>query len=288
MDTDRYDRLVALAFNGMPLGDYPLEADRRSEEDKRFSEMQGLAWAVVGCKLDRAIANISFMSPPAPDCVVEFRDGSSVDLEIARIAFEDELQYRKTLIRILASSNELLQIRIDPYTIPGEYFFRFYDHGVPLPNQARKISEELVELVVSEISAMDPSTSFIKAGPAYPMLASLGVHVTRGDLEGPAHIATDGKPRPDFGKLLYDGFYRMLDKKKKLFPGYNTSRPVWLAFYVETPGSMTVGIVDELLGERIDPAPFDRVLVGSFTTGVAFVTAGEPPIYTSLTTDEQV
>lgn len=67
----------------------------------------------------------------------------------------------------------------------------------------------------------------------------------------------------------------------------NGAYPVWLVVGGHSLRQKFIALtLVEHLTKRddIDPAPFERVLVGCYTAGVTFMRGGEPPRYTSLTT----
>ena len=178
---DRYEWLLGIVFDGRTFGEYPTDFEVSAERLKRHLEVQGLGWTLAGCDADLSIASIDFVAPPAADCAVLLRDGFKVNMEVARVAVEAELQYQDTLKRIIATADDGLRAICDPEQIPGEYFFRFYGSDRPSPKQVRDIANELAEFVLKEVSQNRPSASYRRAGNAYPTLASLGAHVARAD-----------------------------------------------------------------------------------------------------------
>src|SRR5581483_4700254 len=81
----RSDRVCSIVFDGIPLGDYPIEP-----AGNRFGEKEMLAMVLVSCEVDRCIESIQSLSERpgenTPDFQAKLQDQSLIRIEVTRFA----------------------------------------------------------------------------------------------------------------------------------------------------------------------------------------------------------
>jgi hypothetical protein len=285
----RYERLKRLVVNGQPLGDYDSDArlDRRAQ--KVFIEMQWTGIALVGCDADLEITSLQSLDEEhgktTPDFEVMTKAGQRVLIEHSRLVVADEMQEQNARKNLL----HRIQVAVDKRAdfARGTFYVRFYSDSKLNFRDLRKATPELLAFLECVAQKPASATSLREAGPAFPTLHRLGVHVAyepgsdlaRVVVQAPMTLSSHSDDR----RL----FQERVDEKKAKFGGYNVGVPVWLVLSAESPTTplKAISIVEQLrYVDSFDPRPFARVMLGCLTAGVTFSELGKLPKYTSLDT----
>jgi len=262
------------------------------ESTKRVNEMEGLAYALVGCDLDLEITELRCLSPRGGRATADFeatmRDGRTIRVELARLIDADEKRYLDAIGEIITRARRVIDATpgIDMLTGGGSIVIRFYGE-VPMPHDIDDASTELANVIVKDVPRKGVGTTLWPVGADCSTLHRLGAHWAHLTYDGTTVISADASPRMGNQQAATARLLPMFAQKRAKFSDYSEGKPVWLVFYSDTQLFYPIGIVDSLRDvETFDPRPFERVLVGCFTAGVVFETPNEKPRYTSLQTND--
>jgi hypothetical protein len=285
----RLHRMLALKFDGRPLGDHELPHENEKEKLKHVNEMEALAYALVGCDVDLEIADVETLSPrpgkATPDFEAILRGGRRVRIELSRLTDEDEKRYLDVLGKIARMVEKKLA-GIDGTGGGGEVVFRFYGDTPPTVSDVKAASAEVVQVIIEQVARASPSSRLYAVGPERPTLHALGTYWALRDREGPTRMSVDPSRQRANQRAATATFLPIIMEKRTKFADYSDGKPVWLVLYVDTRLFYPLGVINSLRGETsFDPAPFERVMLGCFTAGVIFEEANRRPQYSSLTTD---
>ncbi len=292
----RFGRLCSIIVDGTPLGDHRTNVQRNREEAKRFVELQWAAIALVGCDADLQIREIRSLAPrhgaATPDLEAALRDDRTVRLELSRIVFGSENQQNAYFATIAGVAQQTLE-KVPAYANAGTFHYRVYDpNGTKIgKREALAGAAELAAFIQGEARLQKCSASmYAPDAGQYPTLSRLGVHVCHDEPVGTAvSVMWDPMTEPADVPGALDVFNRIRTEKAAKVSEYSDGGtvPVWLVFAAQSLKQkfLALSLVNHLAGvNMVDPAPFERVLVGCYAAGVTFLEPGKPPRYTSLTT----
>jgi len=242
----------------------------------------GAAWALVGANVESEIRELHTVAPrndlPAPDLDAVLVDDRRVRIEICTLVDEREQVYVNVLAAAARRTNAALAACpgiVDVIGSDAPIYVRFYD-TLPMPQDISMIAQELTALVIAEGADIPRTSSMRKVGQQYPTLHRVGTHWTRLPSEEPVRVEIDvmqhlfGRPQPGAS------ISRMFAQKAANYSAYaDDGVPIWLVMYVQSRLSFAYGDVEAIVsGPPLDPAPFDRVIVGALTIGTTFERAG--------------
>ena len=223
----RRDRLFALRYNGIPLGDVEpkfLDGDPGNDYARGFDEVMAFAHLAVGSALDAEVANIRTSDPPKPDLIVDLIDGRTVYVEVGRVTASESY-----FGRIKAVNRGIRSMLRDPSFL-GEIQGRNVVFTMP-EAPARKESMQAVAEIVAVFRSTDFDTvergALLSVSPSVaPLLASLKVKYLAGRGISTGLSARQAANWFDPWDAASD-FYSMLEKKLK--KSYDVDAPLWLA-----------------------------------------------------------
>lgn len=282
----RYERLSGLVFDGRPLRDHELSADK--EPAKRIEEMHAVGYALVGCEVDLELASLRSLRTRKGRATADFeattRDGNEVRIELGRLVDPAEKMYLNALGEIVRRCRDVLAVisELDQVTGGGTIFVRFFG-GVPTSKDIPFAAAELAQVILHDVPSKGISPTLWPVAGEYTTLHRLGAHWAHDNREGPTSITVDPSRQVGDKEATRAQFFRLVRHKAEKIADYSEGKPVWLVTYVDSRLFYPLGIVESLAEETtLNPRPFDRVMVGCFTAGVVF-SAGCAPRYVSLT-----
>jgi len=288
---ERKRRLLALSFDGTPLGEYAqqLASERLGEidYDDDTSERNALGHVLVGCRYDDQVSQINRLRPPDPDFKVALQDGRIVGAEVTRavdrlakkyIGDIDEVRLR---VEETIASDAELEARIRGCHVA----FVFFD-TLGKGSNCEKAANEIVRLLRT-IDLSKPHTELLMADAAtFPILARSQVRYALVRTEVSQRQLTF-RPQRYFtspGRVVAAA-HDILQKKKSKFAEYSANYPeVWLVISIDEPlgdPRMVFPLLEQHIA-KFSPGPFARLLVGCFDEGLAIPNSGEPAIHSML------
>lgn len=287
VDADgRFARLCSISVDGVPLGNQRADVARNREEEKRFVELQWAAIALVGCDADLEVRELRSLAArhdvATPDFEAALRDGRTVRLELSCIVFGSENQQNKYFDAIARIAQQTLE-KMPAYANAGTYHYRVYDpNGTKIGKDEAKVGAvELAAFIQSDGRFKKVSSSmYLAQADRYPILSRLGVHVCHDEPAGtPIGVMWDPMSEPADIQGALGVFERIRSDKGAKVAEYsdNGAVPVWLVLAAQSLKQefLALSVVNHLEHvNTIDPAPFERVLVGCYTAGVTFLEDG--------------
>jgi hypothetical protein len=271
-----HERLKAIVFDSMPLGAHVLTNDR--EPNKRQNEMLALGHVLVGTGVDIEVSEVRSLTATSAHATADFEAsmlaGKTVRIELCRIANVQEKRCIDAVEDISRRAVALLNAASDVPRLFGgsDPFYVRINGRVPMPRDVVAAADELAHLILSEGPSIRTSRSMRRVTARYPVLHDLEAHWTRIDgdalyleIEPPRHLLAPFDGRIEFAEIMV--------KKARKIHAYSGGGgfPVWLATYVDTAFKYPYGIVEEFRsGLPLEPAPFNRLLIGCLTNGVTF------------------
>jgi hypothetical protein len=106
---------------------------------------------LVGCGVDREIAELRSLPPPAADFEAILNGGSTVRIELARLVDEDEKRYLDVTGTITERGQRILDERAEPAAPPaGSFVLRFYGTVPPQPQDINSAAAELADFIATD------------------------------------------------------------------------------------------------------------------------------------------
>lgn len=278
------ERMLEVSFDEKALGNFELEEQK--EPAKRLNEMHALAYALVGCDVDRELVDVHPMPTrkeiPTPDFEAVTCDGP-VRIELCRLV-DAEKRYLNALDQIATRVYRLLIADAAMACLTGTITLRFYG-DMPRASHIEMAVAELARALPSVAPYTPPSTTLWPFGVEYVTLHRLGAHWARTSASGSLQLQIEPNKGLSFRDDALRQFDKMFQKKAGKIEHYSDGMPVWLVMYDDTRVSYPLGTI-QALSERqdFDPRPFARVLVGCFTAGVIFEPALPPRITSPMST----
>lgn len=275
-------------MDGKPLRDYEVDAPTDKQSRNRLREMQWLAIVLLGCDADselRDIRRLDERSIPTADFEATTKRGEILRIELGNVVSEEEMRSSSAIRRM--ESEVQRRLRSNPDGVRGGFSARLYPGISPTGSDVAPATAELIGFIREIAAVAVPSRKLYPAGNQYGTLQKLGAHVAYlGRREEPIFQLRATHQVSNYNATM-ERFARLLRKKKTKVESYSGGYPVWLAVAVESPvvPLLAIGFVQYLQSvDTVDPAPFERVLVGCHTAGATFTKSGQKPRYTSLDT----
>jgi hypothetical protein len=298
-DERRFERLCNIIVDGRRLGTYELDVARTKADWKRFVEIQWAGFALVGCDADLKIAELRTQperrNATTPDFEATLKAGGSAQIELVRLILEDEVPQFKYYDDMGRETQAYLSQ--GPYANAGEFIFRSQDgiHAISKADVAA-IAGELAAYILTTPELQHVSTYVV--GPRlyghvdeFPLLAQLNVAAVHRTTGAPVRVLWAPLPADfDDDEIVKDFVDGSLRKKMDNFAkGYNTAgTAVQLLVAIPPSPIQTLRAASLIYTLRaypsLDVGPFERVMFGAYTCGVAFV-GNQPPIFTGITRD---
>lgn len=276
----RRSRMKDLIVDGEPLGDHAVDAPTEKKARSRFKEMQWLAISLLGCDADlelRDVRRLDERSVPTADFEATTKGGEILRIELGNVVDEEEMRSDRAIRRIESEVQRRLSSNVAG--MGGEFASHLYPGAAPIGSYVAPATAEFIGFIREIAAVAQPSRKLHPAGSKYGTLEKLGARLAyRGESVEPKFKLRAAHKVSDHSATM-KSFMSLLSKTG----GY----PVWLVLAVESPvvPFLAIGFVQYLQSlNTIDPAPFERVLVGCYTAGVTFTDAGHRPRYTSLDT----
>lgn len=284
----RRDRMKSLIVDGRPLGDHEFDASTDKKARSRFKEMQWLAISLLGCDADlelRDVRRLDERSVPTADFEATTKRGEILRIELGNVVNEQEMRSERAIRRI--ESEVWHRLSSNVVGVHGEFASVLYPGISPIGSDVAPATAEFIAFIREIAAVAQPSAKLHPAGSKYGTLQKLGAHLAYlSALEEPTFQLRAAHKVSDYSVTM-NSFTNLLIKKKAKVGSYSGGFPVWLAVAVESPvvPFLAIGFVQYLQNlDTLDPAPFERVLVGCYTAGVTFTKSGQKPRYTSLDT----
>jgi hypothetical protein len=263
---DRRRRLLAVYYNGTPLGDHvPVMRSSDPGEtyySKEFGEALSFANLAVGAGIDAKIANIVNASPPEPDLIVTMTHGAEVYVEVAQVTEESSARAANTIGAINKHiTNRYLTDAAFAKASKGK-FIDFKFPTVPKSSETMAVADEMIAILYATDFATVERKTFLKpSATTAPILNRLGAKYYIGAGSATALSAQLDAHTFDPQESANDLDARLADKLTKT---YAQGRPIWLAL-VLNDRMQVPSLTMELIQQRVPTTigQFERVIVGT-------------------------
>jgi hypothetical protein len=263
-DLKRQEKLFAVKFDGEAFGDGLLRIDKDDPFGFRWEKQYGEALALTRALLAFGLDPVSVtpQSPPKPDMLVTFSDGSEQNIEVGRILDDDSarragsIDYMKYgFNQTFASDESLRTMLVDRHVI------------VSFPSPPLKASEK--DACVSELAAYFKRRRFMmldeprdeKFDGECPTLAACSARFVIAKGRGWFFSIQQPRRRAD-PAIAVEHFEKMLDDKQS--KTYESASMPWLCLVIDDPeqaeaealNAIEASLSSENLGQ------FARIIVG--------------------------
>lgn len=276
---ERGARICAIVFDGFPLGDHSVEPS-----GNRFGEKELLAMLLVSCEIDEEIRSIRTLearpSIATPDFEAALKNGSIVRIEVTRFADRVIAEYMGNMHALF---NIVQAVRRDDAALEAHIrglhvLFDFVK--VPRAAVRQGVVDEMVHLLYAirrdEISLCE----IIAVTAELPELQRLGATWA---VMAANQTETYVRFRPPLeltdNARMVEVASAVLERKRRRYEEYSDGNtvPVWLAAFVtDTISGVGLTAIQKLASDvdELDPAPFQRVLIGNFVAGILIDSTG--------------
>lgn len=276
---ERGARICAIVFDGVPLGDHPVESS-----GNRFGEKELLAMLLVSCEIDNEIRSIRTLEArpgtPTPDFEATLRSGAIVRIEVTRVADELIAPYMGNMhalfnvVQATRKDDPALEARISGLHV----LFEFND--APRAIVRQRAADEIVRLLYGIQRDAITLCRVIAAAPEFPELQRLGATWTVMAANQPETFVRFRPPLElaDNTRMV-KAAPTVLESKTRRYAEYsdNSTVPVWLgAFVTDTISGVGLTAIQKLASDvdQLDPGPFQRVMIGNFVAGILIDSTG--------------
>jgi len=275
----RRTRILALNIDGIPFGDWPLD-------HPKFPEADMLANALASNHIDGEIDSIRSLpergTVPTPDFEATLRSGAVVRIEVTTFADPVVRRYVGDLNSIFTPLQS--QWPTDPeiaQAMKGIRIVFSFPGPTPPANQRQAVRDEILSIMRRVDTNLARSLNRFAVPSDCPVLQGLGASFILRPTEAAAgELKYD--PNRDVATVdgIVDAAAPILASKIAKFDDYSAGGtiPVWLAIFVGDGISYKGLTAIQKLAHselRVDPGPFDRLLVGNYVVG--FYINREPP-----------
>lgn len=282
----RRERICALVFDGLPLGEHFVDEPRYEESDM-------LANVLVACDVDREIASIESLpergTKRTPDFEALLRGGRAVRIEVTQFADRAVRAYMGDLNSVFTPAQAAWREDAEILArIAGMHIFFDFPDDAPRGQSRRTAADEILR-VLRSIEPADVRPMHLTEPPADCKLlkslnvlwaiSAMGQADTRVQFRPPLTLA-------DAGRVIAASSDTLRDKKGK-HSDYsdNGQHDVWLAIFV-SDGVSYVGLtaIQEMADNaaNLDPHPFERLMIGNHVAGVLLDSKQRFAIYRSV------
>lgn len=270
---ERGARVCALMFDGTPLGNHPEETS-----GNRFGEKESLAMVLVSCEVDSEIQSIRTLearpNTNTPDFEARQVNGSIVRIEMTRFADELIAEYMGNMNALF---NIVQAVRRDNATlaahIEGLHVLFDFDEA-PRALFRHAVADEMVQLLLGIQRESATVFEVLEPPPECHQLRRLGVTWAVMAVDQPETYVRFQPPLDlaDHRRMVSTA-PTVLESKKRRYQQYSDSGsvPVWLAVFVaDTISGSGLTAIQTLAGDvsQLDPAPFQRIVIGNFVAGI--------------------
>ena len=271
-----HPRLCRLVFDGKPLADHELQTEKKAVQ--RVNEMLGLGYALVGANIDDEIVELQSIPERHGVATADFEatltNGDTVRIEVCGLTDELERSYSSDCLQIALRANRMLGATPGSLDLlgPTSPFLVRFDAAIPTGRDIGPASEELVRLILTDGPTFRRSWSMLRVNSEYITLHRLGAIWTRKPTQHRVAVQVTVNPRFLQSSRPRHAFERIFAQKIEKYDDYSDGGtvPVWLAMYVNTTFKIPYGDIEAIMQREIDPAPFQRLILGSLTIGAAF------------------
>lgn len=284
---ERRRRLLAIRYDGKPLGDHELQM--RTEEPgeiefaKEFGEAIAFGHLAVGARLNGDIVEMVSVSPPEPDLLVTLTDGRQVYVEVAQVTEEQSARASATIRTINKHIHNRAAADSTFERARQGRGLTFFFPDVPTSRETKPVADEMVAVFYATSFGTVDRRSFVRPESAVaPILNRLGVkYVVSPD--GPTFLSAQLDANCfDPAESVDDLDKRLADKMSKV---YAPGKPIWLALalndLMQVP-SLTMEALRARLPTTI--GQFELVVIGTMEEA-AVLSALSPDLIASKIRD---